>query len=133
MEDSNFSFLNLITNQMIVNIYLFSMLMKYRVCNICRAALESQCNKANCGKDLIHIMSQRETTMNLYSISAEDREMVCCFLDFQDTKESPRNKQNRVTDFLVSGQAAQSASQKTLRLKSEEAGKNKPRLGANLI
>jgi hypothetical protein len=59
--------------------------------------------------------------------------MVCCFLDFQDTKESPRNKQKSITDFLVSGQAAQFASQKALSLKSEEGGKNKLRVGADLI
>jgi hypothetical protein len=62
--------------------------------------------------------------MDLYSASAEDLEMVCCFLDFQDTKESPRKRQKPVTDFLVSGHAAQSASQNALSLKSEDAGKN---------
>ena len=71
--------------------------------------------------------------MDLYSASAEDREMVCCFLDFQDTKESPRNKQKSVTYFLVSGQATQSTSPKALSLKLDEARKNKLRLGANLI
>ena len=108
---------------------------------ICKVTLESQYNKAGYGKDtckslskdLIHMISQQATAMARYSTLAEDWEMVRYFLDFQETKESPRNKQKPVTDFLVSGQATQSASQKALSLKSDEARKNNPKLGADLI
>jgi hypothetical protein len=79
------------------------------------------------------MISQHATAMALYFASIEERDMVCCFLDFQEIKESPRNKQKLVTDFLVSGQATQSASQKALSLKSDEAGKNNPWLGADLM
>lgn len=50
-----------------------------------------------------------------YSASAEDREVVDCFFDFQETNESPRKTQKPVTERLVSGQEAQSASQKAWR------------------
>lgn len=49
-----------------------------------------------------------------YSASAEERDVVDCFFDFQETKESPRKIQKPVTERLVSGQEAQSASQKAL-------------------
>jgi hypothetical protein len=42
-----------------------------------------------------------------YSTYAEDWEMIVCFLDFQETKESPKKVHKPVTDFLVSGQPAQ--------------------------
>ena len=41
----------------------------------------------------------------------EDLETTCCFLHFQEIRESPRNTQKSKTDLLVSMQAAQSASQ----------------------
>lgn len=37
--------------------------------------------------------SQAAIAMDLYSALAEDLETVYCFLDFQDTIESPRNMQ----------------------------------------
>lgn len=45
-----------------------------------------------------------------YSASAEDHEIVACFLDLQLTIESPKNMQKPVMDRLVSGQVAQSES-----------------------
>jgi hypothetical protein len=54
-------------------------------------------------------------------------------LGFPGNQKSPRNKQKPMIDFLVSGQVAQCASQKALSLKSDEAGKNNPWLGANLM
>ncbi len=68
-----------------------------------------------------------------YSDSAEDLDMVYCFLDFQEIKEEPRKTQNPVMDRLVSKHPAQSASQKPLSVKSDAAGKNKPCPGDDLI
>jgi hypothetical protein len=92
-----------------------------------RAAWESQNNKAEfeietwrylC-KEKTHISSQQATVIVRYSASANEQDTVCCFLDFQDIRESPWNKQqNPITYFLVSGQPAQSASQKDFNLKS---------------
>lgn len=42
--------------------------------------------------------------MDLYSTSAEDLDITCCFLDFQDTREEAKKIQNPVSDLLVSGQ-----------------------------
>lgn len=50
----------------------------------------------------------------LYSTSAEDRETVGCFFNFQEIRESPREIQKPVTDRQVSGHAPQSASTKPL-------------------
>ena len=41
----------------------------------------------------IKTISQVATAMDLYSASAEDLKAVFCFLDFQDTKESPMKMQ----------------------------------------
>ena len=62
----------------------------------------------------------------LYSASADDLEMVGCFLDFQEIRESPKKMQNPVTDFLESAQVAQSASENARNWKEEDVGKSKP-------
>lgn len=49
--------------------------------------------------------------MKRYYASAEGNDTVCCFLDFQDIKLSPRNMTKPLTNFLEFGQAAQSESQ----------------------
>jgi hypothetical protein len=49
------------------------------------------------------MISQQATAMARYSASADDREMVCCFLDFQEMRESPRKVQKPVTDFEYQG------------------------------
>lgn len=49
-----------------------------------------------------------------YSALEELLEIVGCFLDFQDIKESLRKIQKPVTNFLVSLQVAQSESKKAL-------------------
>lgn len=41
----------------------------------------------------------------LYATNVEDLEVVDCFFDFHDTKESPRKMQNPETDILVSKHA----------------------------
>ena len=38
----------------------------------------------------------------LYSASIEDQATVVCFLDFQETRDSPRNMQKHVTDLQES-------------------------------
>ena len=57
------------------------------------------------------MISQTATAIDLFSDFAEDRETVCCFFDFHEIKDSPRKTQNPVTDLLVLGHEAQSASQ----------------------
>lgn len=42
----------------------------------------------------------------------EERDMVDCFLAFQDARFSPRKMQNLVMDLLESGQEARSTSEK---------------------
>ncbi len=57
--------------------------------------------------------------MERYSASADDREIVGCFLDFQEMSEAPRKMQKPVVERLVSRHPAQSLSQKAFSLKSE--------------
>ena len=46
----------------------------------------------------------------LYSASKELLEMVCCFFDFQEIRDSPGYMEKPVTNFLVSRKVAQSES-----------------------
>ena len=62
----------------------------------------------------------------LYSASAKERATLVCFLDFQETRESPRKTQNPVTDFLESWHEAQSALENAFNCNEEEEEKNKP-------
>lgn len=48
----------------------------------------------------------------LYFAYVEERDMVDCFLAFQDARFSPRKMQNLVMDLLESGQEARSTSEK---------------------
>jgi len=66
----------------------------------------------------IQMISVTVVAMLLYSASAELLETIDCFLDFHDTTEIPNLIKYSVTDFLVRGQDAQSASQKAVRLVS---------------
>ena len=68
-----------------------------------------------------------------YSASAEERDIVDCFLAFQDTRESPRKIQKPVMDFLELGRDAQSASEKAFNWREEVDEKNKPCLGLDLM
>jgi len=45
-----------------------------------------------------------------YSASDELLDMVCCFLDFQDIRDSPKYTEKPVMDLRVSGHVAQSES-----------------------
>lgn len=58
-----------------------------------------------------HTTSDVNVAKLLYSASVELLETVCYFLDFQEMGESPNFNIKPVTDLLVLGQAAQSASQ----------------------
>ena len=84
-------------------------------------------------KGISHINSQTTDAIALYSASAEDLETVCCFFDFQDIKESPRNTQYSVIGLLISRQLAQSESEKDFRCKLLEEEKNNPYPGDPLI
>jgi hypothetical protein len=68
------------------------------------------------------VSSQEQVAIDQYSASAEERETVCCFLDFQEIRASPRKTQNPVIECRESEQAAQSLSQKALSLRYEEVG-----------
>ena len=78
------------------------------------------------------MISHTATAIDLYSDFVEDRDTVCCFLDFHEIKESPRKTQNPITDFLVSRQEAQSASAKAFKCKSDLLEKNRPCPGVPL-
>lgn len=56
-----------------------------------------------------HWISHAPAARLLYSASEEDLYIVCCFLDFQETKALPKKMQKHVTDLLVYDHAAQSA------------------------
>ncbi|KAL4557732.1 hypothetical protein LXL04_035920 [Taraxacum kok-saghyz] len=55
--------------------------------------------------------SEQTLRIDLYSASAEDKETVCCFLDFHAIGLPPNKMKYPLTDLLVKGQAAQSESQ----------------------
>lgn len=76
-----------------------------------------------------HCISHVVAARTLYSASVEDLEIVGCFFEHQDMRESPKNMQNPVMDLLVSGQAAQSESVKAFSCKVDVAGKNRPKVG----
>ena len=79
------------------------------------------------------VSSQVAFAIDLYSASADDLETVCCFFDFQEIKESPRNTQKPLTDLLLSRQPAQSESAKAFNWISELEGKKRPCPGEDLI
>lgn len=54
-----------------------------------------------------------------YSASAKLREIVGCFLDFQEMEEDPNLMRYPVTDRRVFGQDAQSSSQKADKMEVE--------------
>ena len=59
----------------------------------------------------IHVTSATVDARLLYSTSAELLEIVDCYLDFQESKDSPNLTIYPVMDLLVSGHDPQSASQ----------------------
>jgi len=61
------------------------------------------------------MISHAVEAMDRYSASTEDLETACCFLDFQEMRESPKKTQYPVIERRVSGQPAQSESQKAFK------------------
>ena len=76
-----------------------------------------------------HFNSHVGVSTDLYSASAEDREIVCCCFVFQEIGESPSCTSHPVTDRLVKGQLAQSKSQHPYSCKSHSRAKNMSCLG----
>ena len=72
------------------------------------------------------MISQTATAIDLYSDFAEDLETICCFFDFHEIKDSPRNMQKQVIDLLMLGHEAQSASAKAFKCSSDLLEKNNP-------
>lgn len=68
---------------------------------------------------MIHIISQLVLARILYFAFVEDLLIVVCFLIFQETKESPRNKQKPINDLLLNLHTAQSESHDS-EIRSEE-------------
>ena len=66
------------------------------------------------------------TAIALHSNSANDLETVCCFLDFQETKDSLIKTQYHAVYLWVSRHAAQSTSAKALICNSDLLENNKP-------
>lgn len=60
----------------------------------------------------IYTISHVVFAIERYSASAEDRNTVCCFLDFHDMSDDLTKIQYHVRDLRVSGQMPQSASEK---------------------
>lgn len=98
------------------------------------AARLSQKTAAGAGNRICKSLRRLEIQINSldtaararYSASADERDTVACFLDFQLTREAPRNTQKLVMERRVSGQEPQSESTKALRLKSLEDGRSIP-------
>jgi hypothetical protein len=107
---------------------------KTRFAAIWRAAFLSQKSNAACGwsilkslsKDISQTISHAVEAMDQYSASAENRDIVCCFLDFKEIRDSPKKTQKPVMERRVSGHPAQSESQKAFKWKVEEAEKKRP-------
>lgn len=57
-----------------------------------------------------------------YSASVELNDTAFCFLFFQDTIASPRNKQKPVSERLVKGQLPQSAFENPFESRANQAG-----------
>lgn len=60
-------------------------------------------HKKDNGATLIHTGDCLISIFGLYG----ERETICCFLDFQETGEMPREMKKLVNDLLVIGQLAQ--------------------------
>ncbi|PHT49876.1 hypothetical protein CQW23_09623 [Capsicum baccatum] len=122
IDSLNHSFFNPISNKMAINFDVLCSFMEYGIlCNPNdRFAITEDCNRlVNVNIQLLnnpcnHVNSAIAAARLLYSTSAELRETVCCFFDFQEIKDSPNFTAKPVTDFLVFGYAAQSESHQHL-------------------
>jgi len=108
---------------------------------MCRAAWLSQYScigwvgyiRMEAKNDLIHSKSLVTVAMALYSASAEERDIVVCFLVLQDIGDPPNEIKHPVRDFLVRGHAPQSGSQNATIFKFESLRKRIPCPGLPLI
>lgn len=78
------------------------------------------------------VSSATTCLMDLYSASAEDKEIDGCFFDFQEMGLPPRLIKNLLTDLLESGQKAQSESQKASTWNEGEAVRKIPNHGSEI-
>lgn len=91
-----------ITNGVAVDFYMFCAFMKGQIWS---DGLERGIPKS-CSKTSNHDTSQAACVITRYSDSAEERETTFCFLERQEMRDVPRNKQNPETDRRVSEQEA---------------------------
>ncbi|MFS7909786.1 hypothetical protein Hanom_Chr02g00098591 [Helianthus anomalus] len=73
-----------------------------------------------------HMISLVAAHIARYSASAEDLEMVDCFLLFHEIRELPKKTQKPVIDFLVFTHLPQSESAKALSSNESPFLNNKP-------
>lgn len=86
---------------------------------ICIAALLSHITSTSCLRRILssvnipnnHTIFEVVVAKLLYSTSIKLLEIVCYFLDFQETNDSPNFTKTLVTNLLVLEHAAQSVSQ----------------------
>jgi hypothetical protein len=109
-------FENLITNKMTVQLNVLSSFMEYGVCCNVKGCLAITIKKRRLRMTNVKISKQspKPCKFTTSSSHSSDRDTVCCFLDFQEMRESPRNTQKPVVDLLESRQPAQSLSQNAL-------------------
>lgn len=91
-----------------------------------KAAVEAKNMCKLLSRAIIQTISHVTLAILLYSASAEEREAVVCFLDFQETRELNIKIQKPVTDLLESGKVAQSAFVNSYISIKLDMGKNKP-------
>jgi hypothetical protein len=123
MLSFNKSKLDLFPNKVAVNLNVFCSFVINRICNNMESRLvvtkEKSCLGVRIRKSLSkednHISSQQVEANVRYPASAEDLDTICCFFDFQDTRESPIKTQKPMIDLRVSKQLAQSEYEKALR------------------
>ena len=60
------------------------------------------------------MISQVVLAIEGYSTSTEERDAICCFLDFQEMSEEPKNTQKLEIEWRISGHVAQSESANAL-------------------
>ena len=80
----------------------------------------------SCNNCLIQSNSLAVAAKVKYCASADEREVIDYFLDFHDTKQSPRKTQNPKINFLESGQKAQSTFEKDVNFKVNLEEKKSP-------
>ena len=115
MNESNSALLNQFPHKVIIYVNMFGTFMEaWTRSNMdCRLAVTEKpvrsCLYLQISQDCLQPLLETAVSA-IYSTSAEDLDTVCCFLDFHEISECPRNTQNPVVDLLVSMQLPQPAS-----------------------